>query len=243
MPLTVLAGCALYIALAASSNPPKDPAVDQPAVNPAAGAPAAQEASRYYPSRHESPIVDAEIKATYGWQEGSAPDVVLEVYEKPDCTGERLAFSESDFTNGGLSLCERQWSNGQSLDAFFREANRGLRVLKAVDVNLYKTCGGMSQEDANGYQSTVMGTDGCTNVWTWPSVMHMKLSRPSVVDASYSSATQQHDKLYNVVYSVESAEYFVYQAMVHKYVFSLTGNAERGALTRVVTVSEPDDLM
>ena len=248
VPLTLLAGCALYIALAASSNPPKDRAVDHPAADPSLAAPAAPVAPGepqgiLYPSGHKSPTVDAEIKATYGWTPGGAPDAVLEVYEKPDCTGERLAFSEGDFANGGLSLCTRQWSSGQSLDAFFQEANRGVRVLKKVDVDLYKTCGGVSPEDANGYQSTIMGTDGCTNLWKWPRVMHMKLSRSSVADASYSSVPQETGKLYNVVYSVESAEYFVYQAMVHKHAFSLTGNAERGALTRVVTVSEPDDLM
>uniref|UniRef100_A0A7R9U8H9 Hydroxyproline O-arabinosyltransferase-like domain-containing protein n=1 Tax=Pinguiococcus pyrenoidosus TaxID=172671 RepID=A0A7R9U8H9_9STRA len=194
-----------------------------------------------------------ELELVYLSKSSQRP-VKVTFYQDPHCRdGPYMEVDESDIGDG-MNLCSTEFTPSGGgpaatrlkLDAVMRGG--GIRVEGPKELDLYSRCDGSGEVDVLGgkgsYHATVMPMDGCTKLWDWPATKFIKLRDSSVKDPSYSSLPNVGaKKLYNVVFSAESSEYFYYQAMANLHAFTATGNDRNGRWTRALTCAEPDDAM
>mmetsp|Transcript_8587 Transcript_8587/g.24851 ORF Transcript_8587/g.24851 Transcript_8587/m.24851 type:complete len:305 (-) Transcript_8587:1300-2214(-) len=207
-----------------------------------------------YPRNHPSPRVEEELRLAYFTAEKQAglPPRVF-IYEDAHCHGGPYMILTAADIGSGMPLCQKPFvpepGSGTATKNTLEEVlnDGGMLVEGPVEVDLYKRCDGGGEVETfddgpSSYHATVMPIDGCTKLWAWPPTKYIKVRGTSFDEPSRSSVNAprraEQKKLFNVVFSAESAEYFYYQALVNQYAFDLTGNAGNGVWTRALTASE-----
>uniref|UniRef100_A0A7S2U1S0 Hydroxyproline O-arabinosyltransferase-like domain-containing protein n=1 Tax=Lotharella oceanica TaxID=641309 RepID=A0A7S2U1S0_9EUKA len=106
----------------------------------------------------------------------------------------------------------------------------------AWSINAYAQCAGTySYQDPGTVIQGAKPDHGCTNLPDHANLFTFEGLPPHLAEESTTS--------YHIAYSAESSLYFGYQAYANYYAFQTSNQVEGTGYTRLLTSSEPDDLM
>lgn len=182
-----------------------------------------------------------------------APVVVKQeyatLYSERGCRGLAFSVDASSFeTNcdGCLDLCNNYF---EVSDVQLHGKVQSVRVnSKAPPIDLHDQCLGTYSYKDSGYIATLYPQDGCVDFYGAKSFSHMKFRTPKEESIAVQLRKDfprigTNKKDFHVVHSCESSEYFGYQSLTNYHAFLKSQPNDRAEHTRLLTSSEPDDLM
>jgi hypothetical protein len=159
---------------------------------------------------------------------GSGKGNRVEFFAGRECKGESLVVDEETLHGSSYAMCRQKFKSGITVKEGVGHGS--MRVFGTSDLDLFMDCSGST------YWATVMALDGCTNIYTWPSLESAKfvvgtihvpqktyVQKPATgSDGKVGSGKKGAVAKYNVVFSCESSFYFGYQVQSNYFGFLKT---------------------